>query len=115
MRVPGAEAAFCAVYAGVCGAAVRCSAEGVSGSGGGAFGGFRAGEDGLHLLCGGLDAALDRSADDSVGGDIATAAGKHWAAGRRDSGAARTCVNSGIDGYSYAVRHSSWVSADAVF
>ena len=77
--------------------------EAVSASGGDVLLGVGTGKDGGDLLRGGMDAAFQWRADHSRGGDSAIAAGKYRAAGRRDSGAARACVDSGIDGYSDAL------------
>ena len=113
VRVPDPEAAFRALHAGDGGAVLR-RAQGIVPEGGGDIRlRLRPGQDGGDLLRRGLDAALQGGADHPHGGDPANAAGQHWTAGRRDSGAARARVDPGFDRYSHAVRHSAGLPADA--
>src|SRR5207245_42755 len=46
--------------------------------------------------------------------DSAIASRKYWPARRGHSGAARTCIDSRLDGCPHALRHSSWLFANAV-
>src|SRR5437870_13429211 len=57
------------------------------------------GENCRDLLRGGMDAALERSADHPHGSNPATLVGKYWAPGRRNSGASWPCFDSGINRY----------------
>ncbi len=114
MRVPIAEAAFCAVHAGDGGATIAgvdkeaflhaakmyCSASGPEKTGAICYAlGWTQHSSGVQII--------------RTRRDFAVAARKYGAAGRRDFGVARACVDSGIDGCSNAVRHFAGISEHA--
>ncbi len=71
-------------------------------------------EDGLHLLCRGIYASLDRRADHSRCFDSAVAAGQLWPARWRHSRSARARVDSRLDRYPYPVRRAAGLHTDAI-
>src|SRR5947209_16258135 len=110
----GYEAALLALHARDGGALLRRTERSVPESGGNILIGVWPGKDWRNLLCRRLDAALQRSADHSLGGDSAIASRKYWPARWRHSGAARACVHSRLDGCSHALRHPARLLADAL-
>ena len=75
--------------------------------------GIKPGKDGSHLLCAGLDAAVERSADHSRGFDPSAASRQHRTTWRRHSRSARACLDSRFNRYPDSLRHSAWLLADA--
>ncbi len=65
------------------------------------------------LLCGRLDAAHRGRAVHPHGGDHSTAAREYGPSRRRNSGAARACLHSRLDGYSDALQSAARLSSDA--
>src|SRR5258708_38950198 len=97
LRFSGSEASLLSLYARNGRALLRCTWGCVSESSGDVYLRFRSREDRRDLLRGGMDAAFQRCADHSDGGDSAIAFGEYRTAWRGNSRAARPCFNPGIN------------------